>query len=397
MKNKLVAFALALTTVLPLYADSSARTILYHSKDIVNIRAKVKYTTLIQLPTTEKIIEAATGDKEFWIIDVVGSFCFVHPAKKDIRSNLNLISSNIPHPTALIPFDIIDSDVLQKSLLRLASDIVEYGIDRMSNLQSSRRLLLRLPPSFANSDSFQLLSEKGTLTDAGKRLVRALAREGCVLPIQGPPGTGKTFTAARMIADLMKMGCRVGITAVSHNVISNVLREVCKVTTELGIPFRAIQKSNGNDRCDDPRVTQTDENLAVLNAIKEGTAHLAAGTAWLWARPEMADLIDVLFVDEAGQMSLANALAICQSAKSIVLLGDPQQLEQPQRGIHPPGAEASALGHLLQRSSTLREDQGIFLTETRRLHPQVCSFISDLFYDSRLKSRSENENQRLNC
>lgn len=92
MKNNLLALVVALTTVLPLYADSSARTILYHSKDIVNIRAKVKYTTLIQLPATEKIIEAATGDKEFWIIDVVGSFCFVHPAKKDIRSNLNLIT-----------------------------------------------------------------------------------------------------------------------------------------------------------------------------------------------------------------------------------------------------------------------------------------------------------------
>lgn len=89
MKTKLLAFVAVLTSVLPLYADSSARTILYHSKDIVNIRAKVKYTTLIQLPTTEKIIEVATGDKEFWIIDVVGSFCFVHPAKKDIRSNLN--------------------------------------------------------------------------------------------------------------------------------------------------------------------------------------------------------------------------------------------------------------------------------------------------------------------
>lgn len=92
MKNKLLALVVALTSIRPLYADSSARTILYHSKDIVNIRAKVKYTTLIQLPTTEKIIEAATGDKEFWIIDVVGSFCFVHPAKKEIRSNLNLIT-----------------------------------------------------------------------------------------------------------------------------------------------------------------------------------------------------------------------------------------------------------------------------------------------------------------
>jgi len=73
-------------------AETSARTINYHSEDIVNIRAKVMYTTLIQLPNTEKIIEAATGDKEFWIIDVVGSFCFVHPAKPGIHSNLNLIT-----------------------------------------------------------------------------------------------------------------------------------------------------------------------------------------------------------------------------------------------------------------------------------------------------------------
>ena len=92
MKTRVIGLFLALCIALPLYADSSARTILYHAKDIVNIRAKVKYTTLIQLPATEKIIEAATGDKEFWIIDVVGNFCFVHPAKKGSRSNLNLIT-----------------------------------------------------------------------------------------------------------------------------------------------------------------------------------------------------------------------------------------------------------------------------------------------------------------
>ncbi len=92
MKSKNIALLIVLSIALPLRADSTARTILYHAKDIVNIRSKVKYTTLIQLPATEKIIEAATGDKEFWIIDVVGNFCFVHPAKKDIRSNLNLIT-----------------------------------------------------------------------------------------------------------------------------------------------------------------------------------------------------------------------------------------------------------------------------------------------------------------
>ena len=92
LMTTLLTTALAVSAIVPLYSETSARTISYHSQDIVNIRARVKFTTLIQLPPTEKIIEAATGDKEFWIIDVVGSFCFVHPAKAGIRSNLNLIT-----------------------------------------------------------------------------------------------------------------------------------------------------------------------------------------------------------------------------------------------------------------------------------------------------------------
>jgi len=91
--NALIAIALMSSVIVaPVRAETSVRNISYHSEDIISIRAKVKYTTLIQLPNTEKIIEAATGDKEFWIIDVVGSFCFVHPAKAGIHSNLNLIT-----------------------------------------------------------------------------------------------------------------------------------------------------------------------------------------------------------------------------------------------------------------------------------------------------------------
>jgi len=87
----IVNVVLAVSSIAAL-AQESARTVQYHSQDIVAIRAKVKYTTLIELPTTEKIMEAATGDKDFWIVDVVGNFCFVHPAKQGISSNLNLIT-----------------------------------------------------------------------------------------------------------------------------------------------------------------------------------------------------------------------------------------------------------------------------------------------------------------
>jgi len=107
--------------------------------------------------------------------------------------------------------------------------------------------------------------------------------------------------------------------------------------------------------------------------------------------------VDVLFVDEAGQMSLANVSAASPSATSIVLLGDPQQLDQPQKGVHPPGTDASALGHLLNGHATIAADQGIFLAETRRLHPDVCAFTSELFYEGRLVARPENAHQRLNA
>jgi uncharacterized protein len=227
-------------------------------------------------------------------------------------------------------------------------------------------------------------------------LLQALPQEPCVLPIQGPPGSGKTFTGARMIVELANNGRRVGITAVSHKVVSNLLREVCKAAAEAGVAVRAVQKANEDDGFEHPMVMQAKTNEAALAALTSGAAQVAAGTGWLWAREEMANSVDVLVVDEAGQMSLANVLAISQAATSVVLLGDPQQLDQPQRGVHPPGADASALGHLLNGRATIAVDQGIFLTETRRLHPDVCAFTSELFYDGRLVPYPENEKQRVN-
>ena len=125
-------------------------------------------------------------------------------------------------------------------------------------------------------------------------------------------------------------------------------------------------------------VTQVD-NDGIASALSSGEAQVAAGTGWLWARSEMAASVDVLFIDEAGQMSLTNVLAVSQAATSSVLLGDPQQLDQPQKGIHPPGAEGSAFDHLLQGHATIGSDQGLFLTETQRLDPEICAFTSELF------------------
>ena len=119
------------------------------------------------------------------------------------------------------------------------------------------------------------------------------------------------------------------------------------------------------------------------------------GTAWLWARPELEGRLDYLFIDEAGQMSLAMALAASRAAKNVVLLGDPQQLEQPQKGAHPEGAEVAVLTHMLGGNQTLPAEKGLFLDQTWRLHPSICAFTSQQYYDGRLQSRAGLEKQLL--
>ena len=299
----------------------------------------------------------------------------------------------------MIPFDIIGSDVLKGSIFRLASWVTEHGLTGPGKFQSARELLLRSRPSVLKVAIDTILDDSGELTDAAKSMMCSLPIEPCVLPIQGPPGSGKTYSGARMVVELVKCGYKVGITAYSHKVISLLLREVCTAAGEAGVAVGCVQRVTdlaSEDCCQHERVKLVADNPGVLKALSSGTA-VAAGTAWLWSREEMADTVDVLFVDEASQMSLANVLAIAQAATSIVLLGDPQQLDQPLKGIHPPGAEVSALRHLLKGRSTIGPDQGVFLPDTRRLHPDICAFTSEVFYDGRLVPRPENARQRLNA
>jgi uncharacterized protein len=119
------------------------------------------------------------------------------------------------------------------------------------------------------------------------------------------------------------------------------------------------------------------------------------GTAWLWARPEFAASVDVLFIDEAGQVSLANALAVAAAARNVVLLGDPQQLDQPSKGSHPDGVGASALQHVLGHAATMPPDRGLFLPITWRLAPSICAYTSELFYAGQLMSKPGLERQSL--
>ena len=299
------------------------------------------------------------------------------------------------HPTAAFAHKHIDAGVLEEAIFRIGERVVtdgglSVGKDRSDPV--ARSLLLALPPRLRTGAFSSTAAESAV--EFAVRIAGDLAET--VLAIQGPPGSGKTYSGGEMICELIRQGKRVGVTAGSHKVIRNLLDAVGKAAEKPGVGVRLAHRKGEDEDTDDASPVRTlGSNEDALDALQSGDANVLGGTAWLWARPEFAKAVDVLFVDEAGQMSLANVLAVSHAAKSIVLLGDPQQLEQPQKGSHPEGVNASALQHILGEDKTIPVDRGIFLPVTWRLAPSICAFTSELFYEGRLTSKPGLEHQRL--
>ncbi|CAN5643418.1 TM0106 family RecB-like putative nuclease [soil metagenome] len=221
---------------------------------------------------------------------------------------------------------------------------------------------------------------------AGSAVVRiGTSLAGTVLAVQGPPGTGKSTAGAALIRALLDAGLKVGVTALSHQVVGNLLAKV-------GRP--ALQKTGG-EPAPGGLIETADSNAAVAAALRNGDHQLAGGTAWLWASADLAGAVDVIVIDEAGQCALANAVAVAGAATAMVLLGDPQQLSQPSQAQHPHGAGVSALEHLLDGHDTVPPDRGIFLDTTWRMHPAITDFVSATSYEGRLAPAPGLERQRL--
>jgi len=248
-------------------------------------------------------------------------------------------------------------------------------------------LLTKRPPRFSKPLSIaDTIAKSKETSDATYQLVSHL--DDSVLAIQGPPGTGKTYTGSRVIAKLLSASKSVGVTAVSHAVIGNLLSAVQKADATVQIAHKGDAKQVTNESCE--KLKDKDE---VLNAIDE--SKVVGATAFIWAAPELSQQLDYLFIDEAGQMSLAMALTAARAAKNVILLGDPQQLEQPQKAAHPEGSDVAALGHLIGEHQTISEEQGVFLDKTYRMHPAICQFTSEQYYDGRLHSLDSLKHQLI--
>ena len=334
-----------------------------------------------------KPIDPATGASAGTVVAVDHTGGFIDLKRRS--------SSDVPHPRHLIPATPVRTTVLRTALLGVADGVIERGLDGLDRFQAARDLLMGEPPRIKKLErGAELLPDGEPLLDTARSLAGRL--EASCLPIQGPPGSGKTHTAARMITALLAGGeAKIAVTATSHRAISNLVDEICAAAREERLDLHVIQKAAEDDASKGPGVEATSLNPRVREAIGSDDCHVAAGTPWLFARREMTDLFDVLFVDEAGQMSLANVIAMAGCARSIVLLGDPNQLPQVTQGTHPDGAAASALEHVLAGSSTLASDQGLFLAHTWRMHEDVCEYVSETFYEGRLRSHPTASAQTL--
>ena len=291
---------------------------------------------------------------------------------------IDLKSKSACHPTTVFSKDVVNQEQPQKSVIRLAERLLQGGVDRMrpgpagaaTASPGARR------PSRSRPDELP--------ADMAVRLVTNLRQTA--LAIQGPPGAGKTFTGARMVLALVRAGKRVGITATSHKVIRQPLDRSARAGAgrEASICGWAANRRQRERRGHaDPAISGqrcVDGGAPVgqrPGVRRYGMAVVAGGGA---------SAVDVLFVDEAGQMSLANVLAVSQAADSLVLLGDPQQLDQPQKASHPDGVGISALEHVLDGAETMPDDRGIFLPATYRMSPAITRFTSELFYEGKLQA-----------
>jgi uncharacterized protein len=283
-------------------------------------------------------------------------------------------------PIALTPPSPIPTKAQRRAILEWGREIV-VDLPTLGG-EASLDLLRRIPPRFRTGDLTPA-------TDSGAdAIVDSLLRlDGSYLAVQGPPGSGKTYVGAQVITDLVRRGWRVGVVAQSHEVVENLLRRVVG-----SVPAERVAKRAPTGGYVNPvewTVLASNEELANFVTRYREQGYVLGGTAWDFANDSKVPRreLDLLVIDEAGQFSLANTIAVGVSARNLLLLGDPQQLPQVSQGLHPERVDTSALGWLSDRHDVLPSTLGFFLAESWRMHPALCAAVSDLAYENRLRSR----------
>ncbi len=290
-------------------------------------------------------------------------------------------------PLALTPSTPPNDKALRTAIVAWATGLEGALLEGQMPHDPALDILRRQPPRavITYPDEVQSVAEAITQT--------VVDLDYSYLAIQGPPGTGKTYNAAQVIANLVHRGWKVGVVAQSHAAIENVLESVAG----RGIDASDIGKKQGLTQVADAEKPWTwlKENTDVGRFLQEPGGCVVGGTTWTFCSDKAVTPrgLDLIVVEEAGQYSLANTIAVSVATKRLLLLGDPQQLPEVTQGSHPEPINTSALGWLSRDHDVLPKELGIFLETTRRMHPDLCDVVSTLSYEGRLDAMSHPDRQ----
>lgn len=373
-------FRLKVMNSAELFLDKSGISGLTYSKEIQEGRNLP--THIYEYPYQE--VDFRIGDE---IVECngekIGTLASFDPLNRSIGIKKTKKTVTV-HPEAVWRKSIVSAFALEDSNLRFGEWVVNNSLEGDGDFKAVRDILLGNQPKLKSGNL--LINSSTQLLDEVKRI--ALNLDSSYLPIQGPPGAGKSYTGSHLIAELIANGAKIGVTANSHKVISGLMAKTVEVLAKRKIATRILQKVS--EKSASPAYPETESNEAIEACVNSAGSCLVAGTSWLFAREGMVGKLDYLVIDEAGQLSLSHVVSTGVSAKNIILLGDPQQLEQPIQASHPEGADKSALEYILGDHYAIPEDRGVFLPTTFRCHSKIADFCSELFYEGRLKAEKAN-------
>jgi uncharacterized protein len=332
-----------------------------------------------------------------------GTVVFLDHQERTVKISRSKTAGELPEVISIGPEGPASIEQLEKSTFRFVDSLVKHE-DKYHAVKS---ILNKEIPKIKGVKSGEKIIQSNNFENEIPKIVSEL--DDSYIYIQGPPGTGKTRNAAHAIIKLLRDGKKVGVTGNSHKVIHNLLNRVVAFAKSEKFFFKGINKhSSKNEDTAYKENAESKDHIAnhFITSVKDSKLFesyyklkdgvLFSGTKYHFSHRINDDKLDYLFIDEAGQFTIADIVAIGLVAKNIVLIGDQNQLGHPTEGVHPGESCKSVLNFLLGDDETISEDRGIFLDTTYRLHSKINEFISHNFYEDKLICHKDNDLRSIN-
>ncbi|MDC1054823.1 TM0106 family RecB-like putative nuclease [Candidatus Pelagibacter ubique] len=336
----------------------------------------------------DSVINATDGNLETYS---VGKILSIDESKKDENTIEISSSKDLPQILSIAKGEFYNHKIIIDAIRRFITSVISGE----KKYKATYEFLKKSYPKIKNIKEGETIIKDGNFLEESFKAVESM--DNSYLYFQGPPGVGKTHTAAHIIIELIKKSKKIGITANSHKVIFNLLTKIEELSKD-DFSFNGYHKSGStpDKRFNDGKFIKNISDTKKMDLEFESLdADLFSGTAWCFSRPACDEKLDYLFIDEAGQLTTADVLAISLSAKNIVIIGDQMQLSSPISAVHPGDSGQSLPEYLLENNDTISSNKGIFINKSRRLHPKLRQFISENFYDERLKNFDFTEKRKI--